>query len=293
MAATTIEWTNRSWNPLRGCEHVSEGCRFCYAECTAARFSGEGKPFDGLAEFKLRELPRPDGALRLLKVATWTGKIKLLEDEVDKPKRWRKPALVFLASMTDVFHKDVPDEFILRLFETMDACDRHRFQVLTKRPERLLQPTTLGPGKLYERLPWPDHVLLGTSVEDHKVVHRIDTIRAVTAAKHRWLSVEPLIGPLGDVDLSGIEWVVCGGESGTHAREMKIAWMRDVLRQCEEQAVAFFAKQLGSVQSKVLLGRDDKGSKSFAEWPPYLHDIQIREWPPVLELKENGQPQNK
>jgi len=222
-----IEWTEATWNPLTGCTKISPGCKNCYAERMAKRLQAMGQPSyrNGF-------------------------KLTLHEHLVELPLRWRKPRTIFVNSMSDLFHKDVPVEFIERVFETMVKAQQHRFQVLTKRPERAAE--------LSPRLPWPDNVWMGTSVENAKYTYRIDFLRQ-TGARIKFLSLEPLLGPLSNLDLTGIDWVIVGGESGPRARPMDPAWVIEIRDQCVEQGVAFFFKQWGGVNKKkagrILDGR--------------------------------------
>ena len=224
--ASAIEWTNMTWNPVTGCTKISQGCKNCYAERMANRL-------------RLMGSPRYTDGFRLT----------LHPDLVDLPRRWRRPRLIFVNSMSDLFHEDVPLEFIQRVFETMVACPHHVFQVLTKRAERVRDDS--------EHLPWPANVWMGVSVEDEAVLHRVDSLR-VTPAAIRFLSCEPLIGPLPSLDLSGIHWVIAGGESGPNARSLDPGWIRDIRDQCSRAGVAFFFKQWGGVR-KDKTGRDLDG----------------------------------
>lgn len=183
-------------------------------------------------------------------------RVTLHDDLVDLPKRWREPRLIFVNSMSDLFHEQVPLEFIQRLFTTMRDCPQHTFQILTKRSARL---TTLAP-----KLEWPANVWMGVSVEDSRVVSRVDDLRRVPAAV-RFLSCEPLIGSLDRLDLTDIHWVIVGGESGPRARPMKIEWIREIFRACRKQKVPFFFKQWGGVR-KDLTGRTLRG-KTYDEMP--------------------------
>jgi protein gp37 len=230
---TTIEWTNMTWNPVTGCTKVSQGCKHCYAERMAKRLHAMGTP-------------RYANGFQLA----------LQPDLVDLPRQWRQPRLIFVNSMSDLLHEDVPLDFIQRVFETMRACPQHRFQVLTKRSARLREVSTV--------LPWPANVWMGVSVEDDQVLHRIDDLRVVPAAT-RFLSCEPLIGPLPDLNLCGIHWVIVGGESGPRARPMRPEWVRDIRDRCQEMGVAFFFKQWGGVR-KHLTGRELDGCL-YDEYP--------------------------
>jgi len=234
MAGNTgIEWTNMTWNPVTGCTKVSQGCKHCYAERMAKR-------------------------LRAMGAARYANgfKLTLQPDLLDLPKRWKQPRLIFVNSMSDLFHEAVPDEYIQLVFETMDACPHHVFQVLTKRSGRLRA--------LAGALRWPPNVWMGVSVEDERVVQRVHDLRAVPAAV-RFLSCEPLIGPLNELPLDGIHWVIVGGESGPRARPMEPEWVRAIRRQAETAGAAFFFKQWGGVR-KDLTGRILDGS-TYDEFP--------------------------
>lgn len=227
MADSHIEWTDSTWNPVTGCTKVSAGCKHCYAERMSKRLKAMGQP-NYRNGFKLT----------------------MHDHMVDLPKRWKKPQRIFVNSMSDLFHKDVPLDFILEVFETMREADWHQYQVLTKRADRLEE--------LDPKLPWAPHIWMGTSVENDKVRWRINCLRNTKAAV-KFLSLEPLIGALKNLDLTGIDWVIVGGESGAGARPMNPDWATDIRDQCLEQGVAFFFKQWGGVQKskhgRVLDGR--------------------------------------
>jgi len=213
-----IEWTEMTWNPVTGCTKVSQGCKNCYAERMAGRLKAMGSEryqngFD----------------------------VTLHRDLVSLPKSWKRGRMVFVNSMSDLFHEDVPDSFLKSVFQTMSNCPQHTFQILTKRSERLRALSKL--------LPWPSNIWMGVSVEDARVVERIKDLRA-TPARVKFLSCEPLIGPLERLVLRGIDWVIVGGESGPRARPMNPLWASSVLRQCKSAGVAFFMKQMGGKQSK-------------------------------------------
>ncbi len=192
MAGTTsIEWTEVTWNPVTGCDRVSPGCDNCYALTLAKRLQAMGSP-----RYQKDGDPRTSGP---------GFGLTCHEDLVELPLSWRKPRLVFVNSMSDLFHPDVPDEFIARIFDTMKAADQHTFQILTKRPQRL--------AAIANQLSWPHNIWMGVSVENASYRFRIDHLRKVPA-KVRFLSVEPLIGDAGELDLTGIHWVIVGGESG-------------------------------------------------------------------------------
>lgn len=213
-----IEWTEMTWNPVTGCDKVSQGCKFCYAERMAKRLKAMG------VERYKNEFA-----------------VTLHEDLIDRPRQWLKPRIVFVNSMSDLFHEDVPLDFIQRVFDTMHQCPHHTFQILTKRSSRLRQVAHL--------LPWPSNVWMGVSVEDKRVQHRICDLSQVPAHV-RFLSCEPLIGPLDDLPLDEIHWVIVGGESGPGARPMKEEWVESIFGQCREHNVAFFFKQWGGVRKK-------------------------------------------
>lgn len=240
---TSIEWTETTWNPVRGCARISPGCERCYAERMAHRFSGPGMPYEGLTRTSKRG-PK------------WTGRVKLVHDAIREPLGWRQPRVVFVNSMSDLFHDDVPDEFIASVFETMARASIHTFQVLTKRADRLL---AIAPD-----LPWPSNVWMGVSVESAAYTWRIDRLRETNAAI-KFLSLEPLLGPLADLDLRGIDWAIVGGESGPGARPMEAAWVRDIRQQCVAARVAFFFKQWGGIQKKRA-GRSLDG-RTYDEMP--------------------------
>jgi protein gp37 len=230
---SNIEWTEMTWNPVTGCTKISAGCKHCYAERMAKRL-------------KAMNAPRYHRGFQTT----------LHDDLIDLPLSWRKPRKVFVNSMSDLFHEDVPTEFIQRIFVTMETCAQHTFQVLTKRSERLVE--------LSGKLPWPKNVWLGVSVENSSVLGRIHDLAVVPAAV-RFLSCEPLIGPLDELPLSGIHWVIVGGESGPRARPMKAEWVESIFAQCHEANVRFFFKQWGGVR-KDRTGRQLHG-RTYDEMP--------------------------
>ena len=230
---SAIEWTEMTWNPVTGCTKISQGCKHCYAERMAKRLKAMGS------------------------VRYTNGfQVTLHPDLLDAPRRWRQPRIVFVNSMSDLFHDEVPLAYIERVFATMRDCSHHTFQVLTKRSERLAE--------LAPRLPWPGNVWMGVSVEDARVVHRIDDLRRVPAAV-RFLSLEPLIGPLDSLRLGGIHWVIVGGESGPRARPLRSEWVESIFRQCRAAGVPFFFKQWGRVR-KDRTGRELYG-RTYDEMP--------------------------
>lgn len=224
---STIEWTQATWNPVTGCDKVSPGCAHCYAETFAERWRGiPGHAYEQGFDLRL-----------------WPARLEL-------PLRWKRPRLIFVNSMSDLFHEDVPAAYVREVFDVMLRAPQHRFQVLTKRHQRLVE---LAPD-----LPWPENVWMGVSIENRRFVHRADYLRAVPAAV-RFISAEPLLGPLEGLDLAGIDWLIAGGESGARHRRMSPVWVRDLRDRCEREGVAFFFKQWGGRTSKaggrVLDGR--------------------------------------
>lgn len=215
---SSIEWTEATWNPVTGCSKVSPGCKHCYAERMAARLKAIGQPNyrNGFA-------------------------LTLQPHMLELPLRWKRSLIVFVNSMSDLFHEDIPVEYIQRVFDVMRRAHWHRFQVLTKRSDRLAQLDTL--------LDWPRNVWMGVSVEHASYRHRIDDLRS-TGATTRFLSLEPLLGPLPDLDLRGIDWVIVGGESGPRARPMPEAWVVDLRDQCVDAGTRFFFKQWGGPNKK-------------------------------------------
>lgn len=230
MGTTTIEWTEFTWNPVSGCTKVSQGCKHCYAERIAGRF-WDDRPFTD---------------------------VRVHPDRLSQPGTWRKPRRVFVNSMSDLFHEQVPDQFIEQVFLTMLSFPMHTFQILTKRAERV--------AALASFLPWPENVWMGVSVEDNSAVHRIDELRRVPAAL-RFLSLEPLLGPLKELQLNDIHWVIVGGESGPGARPMRERWVLDILKKCRAAEVPFFFKQWGGVfkgrRGRELQGRTYDGFPSI------------------------------
>ncbi len=222
-----------TWNPVTGCTKISSGCKHCYAERMAKRLHAMGSE-------------RYVNGFRMT----------LHPDLVDAPKTWKKPRLVFVNSMSDLFHENVPTEFIKQIFETMVKCPQHTFQILTKRSKRLRE--------LRAVLPWPSNLWMGVSVEDSRVIKRVTDLQAVPA-QVRFLSCEPLIGPLESLPLKGIHWVIVGGESGPGARKMRPEWVDSIHRQCEDEDVRFFFKQWGGVR-KDMTGRVLHG-RTYDEMP--------------------------
>jgi len=219
MNKSTIEWTDATWNPVTGCTKVSTGCDHCYAETFAERWRGVvGHPYEHGFDLTLRP------------------------ERLTQPLTWKKPLMIFVNSMSDLFHRDVPDGYIIQCFRTMQAAFWHRFQVLTKRPERLR--------RLSPRLVFPANIWVGVSVETPQYYWRIAHLQAVPAAI-RFLSCEPLLLALPLLPLKGIDWVIVGGESGSGARPIRASWVRDVRRQCRVSRVPFFFKQWGGARKKA------------------------------------------
>jgi protein gp37 len=243
---SAIEWTDATWNPMRGCTKVSPGCKHCYAETFAERFRGvPGHPFE--RGFDLRLVPAA----------------------LDLPKRWRRGRLVFVNSMSDLFHEDVPLQYIQQVFAVMRDASQHRFQVLTKRAERL--------ERLAPKLSFAPNIWMGVSVENDDYVWRIDHLRRVPAAV-RFLSVEPMLGPVAQLALDGIHWVIVGGESGRGARPMDASWVRAVRDECRLSGVPFFFKQWGGVM-KGRAGRALDG-RTWDEMPvPAAREIRVQAVP--------------
>ncbi len=220
--ASSIEWTEATWNPVTGCTKISPGCAHCYAERMAGRLKAMGQ-----ARYR-------DGF-----------KLTLQPDVVELPLRWKRPRVIFVNSMSDLFHKAVPDDFIAACFAVMESASQHTFQVLTKRPERAAE--------IASRLPWPDNVWMGTSVENADYADRIHSLTRIPAAV-RFLSLEPLLGPIPRLPLAGIHWVIVGGESGPKARPMESKWIFQIRDRCLRYQVPFFFKQWGGVH-KSKTGR--------------------------------------
>lgn len=233
MAQSSIEWTEMTWNPTTGCTKISAGCKYCYAEVMARRLQAMG-----LEKYK-------DGF-----------KIAIHEDALTIPYTWKGSKLVFVNSMSDLFHPEIPIEFIERVFKVMNDTPQHTYQVLTKRADRLYS--------LHHRLNWTKNIWMGVSVEDSRVTERIDFLRETNAAV-KFLSCEPLIGPLRDLNLDNIDWVIVGGESGRKARPMNESWVWDIMQQGREAGIAFFFKQWGGTNKKKA-GRE-LGGRIYGEMP--------------------------
>ena len=235
MNKTKIQWTEMTWNPITGCTKISDGCMNCYAARMAKRLKAMGNP-RYINEFN----------------------VTVHKDLLEVPLDIKQPRMIFVNSMSDLFHKDVPDDVIIKVFETMNKAHWHTFQVLTKRPERVLAMDQAG------LLKWSSNIWMGTTVENDKYVDRIDKLRK-TKANIKFLSCEPLLGSLKDIRLEEIDWVIVGGESGPKSREMKKEWVLELKDLCEKDGVAFFFKQWGGVNKKKS-GRMLDG-KTYDEYP--------------------------
>jgi protein gp37 len=240
---SAIEWTNATWNPVTGCTKVGPGCDNCYAERIAERFRNiKGHPFENGFDLTLRP------------------------GRLEQPLAWKKPKMVFVNSMSDLFHKDIPKEFIERIFETMEKANQHIFQILTKRSSLMRNFVN----QRYKGAKLSEHIWLGVSVEDLSKRIRIKHLQQ-TNASVRFLSVEPLIGEPGILDLSGVHWVIVGGESGPKARPMKPEWVRSVRDQCINQNVSFFFKQWGGYRPKA--GGRELDGKEWNQFPKLSNQI--------------------
>lgn len=236
MGKTQIEWTDATWNPVTGCTKISAGCDNCYAERFAERWRGiPGHPYEFGFDLTLRP------------------------ERIEQPLKWRQRKMIFVNSMSDLFHKDVPKEFIDRVFDTMEAADWHTFQVLTKRSSLMKKYVNAR----YSEKAAPSHIWLGVSVEDGTKKSRMKHLQDSNASV-RFLSIEPLVGAIGELDLTGIHWVIVGGESGPGYRPMQLEWAKEVRDQCRKANVAFFFKQWGGVRPKSG-GRKLEGK----EWNGY------------------------
>lgn len=244
MAQTKIEWTELTWNPTTGCDKISAGCKFCYAEVMSRRLKAMG-----VEKYKNN------------------FKITTHKDELGLPYTWKNSKIVFVNSMSDLFHKKVPIEFIQKVFKVMNENPQHVFQVLTKRADLLLE---YDKAKL---LKWSHNIWMGVSVEDERVKDRIDFLRK-TKARTKFLSLEPLIGPLPKMNLKKMDWVIVGGESGRKPRPMNPDWVLDIQEQCDKADVAFFFKQWGGTNKKKT-GRKLKG-RTWDEMPEFPEMFEVR-----------------
>lgn len=235
MSKSSIEWTEMTWNPTTGCDKISAGCKFCYAEIMTRRLKGMGQE-----KYK------------------HGFKLQLHQPSVDLPYTWKRPQVVFVNSMSDLFHRDVPLSFVKKVFKVMNDTPQHTYQVLTKRGDVLTSYA--------KHLTFTPNIWMGVSVENEKVLHRIDQLRNIEAHV-KFLSLEPLIGPLPDLNLNGIDWVIVGGESGFRPRPMRVTWVRSIRSQCRKASVAFFFKQWGG-KNKKAAGRVLDG-RTYDEMPEH------------------------
>lgn len=245
---TGIEWTDKTWNPTTGCTKVSPGCKHCYAETITKRFRQHF----------------PDGF-----------RFTLHPERLDEPRRWRKPSRIFVNSMSDLFHEQMPISFLKKIFRVMQETPHHIYQILTKRHERLVELAPL--------LEWPDNVWIGVSVESQRYVHRVDYLRRVPA-KVRFLSCEPLLGPL-ELNLEGIQWVIVGGESGRGHRPIDAEWVRSIRDQTQAAGAAFFFKQWGGLSSKA--GGRLLDGRTWDEMPDAIPVLEKSLWALGLPSKSN------
>jgi protein gp37 len=318
MGDTSIEWTDKTWNPIRGCSRVSEGCRHCYAEQVAGRFSGEGQAYHGLAR------RRSNGE------AQWAGEVRVIENHMLDPLSWRTPSRVFVNSMSDLFHEKLADDAIDRVFAVMALAPRHTFQILTKRPERMLEwsNTNATGGRIFHLAQqidpkgvgalsgaWPlPNVWLGVSTENQATADERIPLLLQTPSAVRFLSCEPLLGPIDLKDCgttpyftdrgclpdrpgTSVDWVIVGGESGRGARPCDVEWITDLVAQCDFAGVACFVKQLGSAPGFKLENEERRGNMvpSFHHFdaPSGLHIKSVSgkggdmaEWPEELRVRE-------
>lgn len=233
MASTKIEWTEKTWNPLTGCTKISPGCMNCYAERMAKRLLAMGQ-----------------------KNYRNGFKLTLHEDSLNIPLKWKKPSMIFANSMSDLFHKDVPLSFIKKVFFVMEQAHWHTFQVLTKRSTRLAE--------LSSEIKWPSNVWMGVSVENSDYTYRVENLTSTNACV-KFLSLEPLLGPISQIPLTGIDWAIVGGESGPGARSIESPWVTEIQRQCSTKNVPFFFKQWGGTNKKKT-GRSLEG-RTWNEMP--------------------------
>jgi protein gp37 len=243
---SAIEWTEVTWNPTTGCDRTSPGCDNCYALTLAKRLKAMG-----VDKYQRDGDPGTSGPGFAL---------TLHDDVVEQPYSWKRPRTVFVNSMSDLFHDDVPIEFIQRVFNVMRETPQHTYQVLTKRSKRLQ--------RIGDELDWAPNVWMGVSVESARYKFRLNHLRSVDAAV-RFISAEPLLGPLGDIDLTGIDWVIAGGESGPRARVMDISWGREIRDQCAEAGVSFFFKQWGGRTPKI--GGRELDGRTWDDLPNVAH----------------------
>lgn len=247
--SSPIEWTDVTWNPVAGCNIASAGCSNCYAMRMAARLQAMGHP-------KYEGTTRKSGNRTV-----WTGRVNVDQSSLNDPVAWKRGKRIFVNSMSDLFHEDVPSAFIKAVWGTMELCPQHQFQILTKRPDRMAAMFAAGD------LPVLNQVWIGTSVENADVVHRIAHLVGIEGMT-RFVSFEPLIGPVGTIELSGVHWAIVGGESGPNSRPMEIGWVEQIEKSCRRAGTAFFFKQWGG-RNKKASGRKLRG-RTYDEYPHEL-----------------------
>lgn len=290
MGETSIEWTDATWNPVRGCSRVSAGCENCYAERVAARFSGPGLAYEGLARIGKNG-------------ARWTGDVRLVREHLEDPLRWRRSRRIFVNSMSDLFHERIRDDEIATVFSVMESCQQHTFQILTKRPARMQRwvkewqrkidymadhPAPAG-GLYMQRY---SHVWLGVSIEDQATADERIPLLWDTHASLRFVSYEPALGPVDIAPwlLNGsVDWVIVGGESGHGARPCAVEWLESMVEQCRAAKVPVFVKQLGAnVVSTFRV--DETGAWAWRAGLKSRKGGDMDEWPPALQVREFPTP---
>ncbi len=239
MSTSKIEWTESTWNPITGCTKISPGCQYCYAEKLSKRLMAMGQP-NYRNGFQLTLQPHM----------------------LEKPLTWKKPQIILVNSMSDIFHKQVPIEYIHKIFDVIERASWHQFQLLTKRSKRMME--------LSPRLKWPANLWMGVSIENNDYTFRIDHLTQ-TQGKIKFLSIEPLLGPLPNLNLTNVDWAIVGGESGPNARPIEKTWVEDILKQCKKANVPFFFKQWGG-KNKKKTGRSLNG-KTWDELPFYQNEM--------------------
>jgi protein gp37 len=276
MKDTKIAWTGNTWNPIWGCSAVSAGCTHCYAASMAGRFGGPGQKYEGLVQIS----PKTGKSTN-----KWTGEIRLAEEHLSDPLHWRQPTLIFVDSMSDLFHEKVPVEYIRRVCDIMLRANWHTYQVLTKRHERMKE---LLSAPEFADVSQAAHIWWGVSAEDHRWgVPRIEALQH-TPVRNRFVSVEPCLEDISDVDLSGIHWVIQGGES-SGGREFRVEWARAMRDRCRELGIPYLLKQLGQrptedrrrilAQTRPDTGRRDIKHEYMPHWPA---DLQVQQWPEAM-----------
>jgi len=260
-----IEWTDATWNPVAGCSVISPGCANCYAMRMAARLAAMGQD-------KYTNITRKSGGR-----AKWNGRVRLDKASIDLPRKWRVGRIIFVNSMSDLFHERVPFDFVRKIFRTMNETPQHTYQVLTKRAELL--------EKLSPKLIWTPNIWMGVSVENSDFTWRIDHLRR-SDARVKFLSLEPLLGPLEDLELHGIDWAIAGGESGPGARPMAPEWVRSIRDQCVKAGVAFHFKQWGGVNKKKT-GRV-LDNRTWDEWPAQFSGAKVDSQPRIASVNASA-----